>query len=240
MITGIYKITNKETGQSYIGQSQNCERRIAEHKKKRNLTIDDYINFLGVDAFTYEIIEECSIEQLDEKEKEYIKKYNSIEEGYNHQEGGFNNSIGEGNGRAKLTESDVVEIRTAYNQHKSPKDVYKKYENKISYSSFQSVWQGQSWSHIMPEVFTPENKKYYTSGITKDKAFLTSEEVLHYRKYYVNHTAKETYELMCEEKGGKYLKEKTFIKILRGDVRDGSVYKEIPIYKKSIKEWIEN
>lgn len=167
MITGIYKITNKETGQSYIGQSQNCERRIAEHKKKRNLTIDDYINFLGVDAFTYEIIEECSIEQLDEKEKEYIKKYNSIEEGYNHQEGGFNNSIGEGNGRAKLTESDVVEIRTAYNQHKSPKDVYKKYENKISYSSFQSVWQGQSWSHIMPEVFTPENKKYYTSGINQ-------------------------------------------------------------------------
>lgn len=239
MTTGIYKITNKETGQVYIGQSQNCERRIVEHKKRKNLTIDDYINFFGVDAFIFEIVEECQPEELDDKEKEYIKKYDSINNGYNYQEGGFNNSIGEGNGRAKLTEEEVKEIRVAYSQHKSPKEVYEKYKNKVSYNSFQGIWQGQSWSHIMPEVFTEENKKYYISGIVKDKASLTLDEVLRYRKYYVDHTAKETYNLMCEEKGEQYLKESTFKKILIGDVRDNSIYREIPVYKKSTKEWIK-
>lgn len=28
---GIYKITNKSNGKVYIGQSDNCERRISEH-----------------------------------------------------------------------------------------------------------------------------------------------------------------------------------------------------------------
>lgn len=32
---GIYKITNKNNGKVYIGQSNNVERRIAEHKRKR-------------------------------------------------------------------------------------------------------------------------------------------------------------------------------------------------------------
>ena len=30
MTNGIYKITNKINGKTYIGQSNNCERRIAE------------------------------------------------------------------------------------------------------------------------------------------------------------------------------------------------------------------
>lgn len=237
---GIYKITNKTNGKVYIGQSQNCEKRISEHKRKKKLTIDDWINLLGSDAFTYEILEECSLEELDNKEKEYIKKYNSIEEGYNIQEGGFNNSIGEGNGRAKLTEEDVIKIRKSYASHESPRKVYEQFQNKIGYKSFQSVWQGICWKHIMPEVFTEENKKYYTCQISKEKSLLTKEEVLRYRQYYVNHTSKETYLLMCKEKGGKYLKERTFEKILVGDIRENSLYKDIPIYKKSQKKWINN
>ena len=31
---GIYKITNKENGKCYVGQSNNIERRFSEHKTK--------------------------------------------------------------------------------------------------------------------------------------------------------------------------------------------------------------
>lgn len=130
---GIYKITNKQTGQVYIGQSNNIEKRIQEHKQKRTLTIDDYINFFGVDQFSFEVLEECSIQELDTKEKQYIQKYNSQKDGHNIQKGGANCSQGEGNGRARLTKEDVEYIRKCYKQHESPSLVYQQnFKDKTS------------------------------------------------------------------------------------------------------------
>lgn len=242
MTTGIYKITNKDNGKVYIGQSQNCERRISEHKQERTIPIDMWINMIGKDHFIYEIIE-CPLEELDKKEQEYIEKYNSREEGYNKQVGGFNNSIGEGNGRAKLSEQDVKEIRLAYNKHLKPKEVYENYKDKISFSSFQSVWQGRSWSHIMPEVYTEENKKYYTSGISKVEISLSLEDLLEYRKYYIDHTYKEVYQYYLnkiKDTDETKVTDTTFRKILTGDVRPNSIYLSVPLYKKSQKQWFLN
>ena len=72
---GIYKITNKNNGKVYIGQSDNCERRISEHQQVRYIPIDMWINMLGKDNFDFEIIEECPIDELDKKEQEYIDLY---------------------------------------------------------------------------------------------------------------------------------------------------------------------
>ena len=235
-MTGIYKITNKENGKIYIGQANNIERRISEHKQKRTIPIDMWINMLGVDKFDFEILEECLPKELDEKERAYIEKYKTNIFGYNIQEGGFNNSIGEGNGRAVLTEKDVIEIRKAYDGHKSQKEIYENYKDKITFSQFQAVWQGKSWSHVMPEVFTEENKEYYIFQKNKKDAILTKKELLEYRKYYMSHTYKETYLKLVEEKG-EVLKEKTFQKILMGDVRKNSIYSEVPVYKKGTKTW---
>ena len=88
---GIYKITNKLNNKVYIGQSNNVLRRLNEHKRQRKVDIDSYINVLGVDNFEFEILEECSKEELDKKEQEYIERYNSVEDGYNIQQGGYNN-----------------------------------------------------------------------------------------------------------------------------------------------------
>ena len=234
---GIYKITNKLDGKIYIGQSTNIERRLNEHKRKRFVTIDDYINVLGVDNFDFEIIETCSLEELDKKEQEYIAKYNSTKEGYNHQSGGYNNSTGEGNGRAQVTEADVIFLRECYAKHFSPKEIYKQYfQDKITKSQFQGIWQGRSWSYIMPEVYTEKNKQYYISEQMKTRASLTKEEVLKYRKYYIDHTRHEVYKKLLEDKG-PILKQRTFEKILMGDVRDSSIYKEVPIYKKAQGYW---
>ena len=234
---GIYKITNKKDGKVYVGQSDNIERRLSEHKQKRTLTIDDYINVLGVENFSFEVLEECDEKQLDEKEQYYIKKFNSQEKGYNIQKGGFNNSQGEGNGRAKLTEKDVIFIRESYAKHVQPSLFYEEYfSNKITKNQFQAIWQGRSWTSIMPEVFTNENKQYYISELNKTKALLSKEEVLEYRKYYITHTANEVYNKFLQDKGD-ILKKATFQKILTGDVRNNNIYKEIPIYKKAKKIW---
>lgn len=198
-----------------------------------------WINMLGVENFDFEIIEEGPDIDLDEREQYYIKYYKSKENGYNKQDGGFNNSIGEGNGRAKLTYEDVVAIRIAYNNHQNQKETYELFKDKITFNSFQSVWQGRSWSNVMPEVFTEENKKYYTSEMNRKTALLTKDEVLKYRTYYINHTAKETFLYMINEKGD-IMKESTFRKILVGDLKANNAYKDIPVYKKSLNGWYLN
>ena len=236
---GIYKITNKLNNKIYIGQASDLDERLSQHKQKRFVPIDMWINMIGVENFDFEIIESGEDIDLDEKEQYYIKLYQSREHGYNKQEGGSNNSIGEGNGRAKLTYQDVMEIRTAYNNHQNQKQIYEKYKDKISFSSFQSVWQGRSWANVMPEVFTEENKKYYTSEMNRKTALLTPEEVLQYRKYYMRHTSSETFKYMISQKG-EIMKEATFRKILIGDLKTNSLYKDIPIYKKQQNSWYLN
>lgn len=94
MTIGIYKIQNKINGKVYIGQSQNVEFRCKEHREilrknsHRNHKIQNAWNKDGEDNFTFELLEECTLEQLDEKEIFYIKKFNSYENGYNLTEGG--------------------------------------------------------------------------------------------------------------------------------------------------------
>lgn len=40
------------------------------------------------------------------------------------------------NGRAHLTESDVIDIRTRYKNGEPIKEIYKDYQNKLTYGSF--------------------------------------------------------------------------------------------------------
>lgn len=92
-MTGIYKITNQLTQEVYIGQSRNIERRIAYHKaasKRLNETTLLYrkIREYGIKNFSFEVIEECDIDKLDEREIYWISYYNSYEKGYNMTRGG--------------------------------------------------------------------------------------------------------------------------------------------------------
>ena len=194
---GIYKITKKSNGKSYIGQSNDIERRINEHKYKVDLAIDQAINKYGIDAFEYEIIEECELSQLDEREKYWIAFYNTYKGfGYNCNAGG-GDSRGENNGRTKLTNDDVAYIRECYDLHHRRKEVYEQFKDKISFSAFASIWDGTTWKDIKQEVYTEENKNYYmyhaTDGGNSVNAVLTDEEVLLCRERYVKESAKEIY-----------------------------------------------
>ena len=91
---GIYKITNKENKLCYIGQAKKIRERWREHMKC-GLGIDTPANNKlyqamkkeGIDNFTFEMLEECTIENLDEKEAFYINLYNSYDYGYNSNRG---------------------------------------------------------------------------------------------------------------------------------------------------------
>lgn len=80
---GIYKITNKLDGKSYIGQSIHCGKRLDEHCKG-NQFIDEVIQLEGIENFTFEILKEVNKEELSEWEDFYIMEYNTMfPNGYN-------------------------------------------------------------------------------------------------------------------------------------------------------------
>lgn len=87
---GIYKITNQKTDLVYIGQAVDIATRWKNHAKA-GLGIDTPANNKlykamaedGLESFSFEVLEECSRDQLNEKEKFYIKLYQSDQYGYN-------------------------------------------------------------------------------------------------------------------------------------------------------------
>ena len=80
---GIYKITNKSNGKSYIGQSIHCGKRLDEHCNG-NQFIDEVIQLEGIENFTFEILKQCDKSELAKWEDYYIMQYNTMfPEGYN-------------------------------------------------------------------------------------------------------------------------------------------------------------
>ena len=86
---GIYKITNLINGMTYVGQSNNIAERWKQHIKRgvgadpptQNKLYPAMLEF-GAENFTFEIIEECSTAQLNEREKYYQQIFGSQEFGY--------------------------------------------------------------------------------------------------------------------------------------------------------------
>ena len=88
---GIYKITNLINSKSYVGQSIDIERRFKMHKRTAfNKNSDSYnyplyraIRKHGINNFSFDILEECLKEELDNKEINYIERYNTYYNTYN-------------------------------------------------------------------------------------------------------------------------------------------------------------
>ena len=90
IMCGIYKITNLVTEESYVGQAVNIYKRFCEHCKC-GLGIDTpqgnklYAAMLehGLSNFSFEVLEECLPEELNDKEWFYIEMYCTVSYGYN-------------------------------------------------------------------------------------------------------------------------------------------------------------
>lgn len=91
----IYKITNTINSKSYIGQTiQNVKERFYQHcatkcsKAVSNMAIHRAIKKYGKSNFTVEVIEEIDSTNLNDRERYWIRYYDSYNNGYNSTEGG--------------------------------------------------------------------------------------------------------------------------------------------------------
>ena len=93
-MTGIYKITNNINGHAYIGKATDITRRWRQH---RNVTTEDHeydyplykaFRKYGIDNFTFDVIEECAVSELDNREIYWVAFYDTYYNGYNQTKGG--------------------------------------------------------------------------------------------------------------------------------------------------------
>ena len=115
----IYKITNTINGKFYIGQTiQNVKERFYQHcatkcsKAVSNMAIHRAIKKYGKSNFTVEVIEEIDSANLNDRERYWIKYYNSYNNGYNSTKGGQD-------GCKPFKNLDVESIIKEYNTGKS-------------------------------------------------------------------------------------------------------------------------
>ena len=99
---GIYKIENLVNGKKYIGQSVDIEDRWRDHKWLANNSYSgkyplyNAIRKYGLNNFDFSVIEECEINQLNDREIYWIKYYKTFihqtdSQGYNLTRGGDGN-----------------------------------------------------------------------------------------------------------------------------------------------------
>ena len=193
MKIGVYKITNIKNQQCYIGISSNVFKRWHTHINniyndkcpEKDKALYRAMKKYGVENFTFQIIEFCSENELQQKEIQWINYFNSYHNGYNETVGGdiggFNRD-GELHPNHKVTIEDVVDIRTRYGKLERRKTVWELYKNKIGKSGFEKIWKGETWKNVIMEVYTEENKQYHkmntgNNGSSNGRALLTVEQV---------------------------------------------------------------
>ena len=145
---GIYKITNKINGKVYIGQSTKIERRWKNHKKDafwKNGPDYEYplyraIRKYGLENFSFVVLEECQICDLNQREIYYIALYqsNKRENGYNQDDGGTCAIHG------KLTWDIVEQIKARIrNSDRLLKEIA--IEFNVHENTIQNINSGRTW-----------------------------------------------------------------------------------------------
>lgn len=126
-MVGIYKITNLINQKSYIGQSIHIERRWQEHcRPSASSIIAKAIRKYSQENFSFEILEECDVSELNQKEAYYIAFFNTVVPyGYNIEE------LSEEDSKTSFTVYDKATLELIINDIKESQltftDIAKKY-----------------------------------------------------------------------------------------------------------------
>jgi group I intron endonuclease len=92
-ICGIYLITNTKNGMKYCGQSVDITQRWKQHATPNKSVIGTAIG-KDIESFEFKILEQCTREELNEREKYYIELHECQHPaGYNQTSGGGQGTI---------------------------------------------------------------------------------------------------------------------------------------------------
>ena len=170
-MVGIYKITNNINNKIYIGQSVNILARWQQHKQANdNFPIHLAIRKYGIDNFSFEVIEECPQEELNEKEKQYIQFYHSLVT-----QGGYNISLG-GEGNSYYSD---IKIKELWDEGKSvgkickeidchPSTIFRHLQNYENYSVEESISRGAKEG---AQTESRKNGNHYSGLLSRKKTY---------------------------------------------------------------------
>lgn len=162
---GIYKITNKINNHSYIGQSVNIEKRWIAHKNVwKNQSEHTYqyplyraIRKYGLENFDFSILEECNFSELDDREKYWIKFYDTVKNGYNQTIGGLGSFKKLNNLKLLSITNDIKNSKLSF------KEISEKYN--ISYEMVTGINTGRYWKRDINYPIRINNHNYKMAGI---------------------------------------------------------------------------
>ncbi len=145
----IYMIKNMINNKVYIGQTVNSllKRRkghIADAKRGKNTKIARALNKYGFHNFIFGEICSCNIEELDNKELEYIQLYKAIDDNY-----GYNIKIG------------------GENNFKTSDETKKKISIKSKLAAQKAKENGGHW--LAGKKMSEERKKHLSEVLSSDK-----------------------------------------------------------------------
>lgn len=172
----VYQILNLINNKKYIGITKDIHERWQYHKtrafqvnhKEYHKVLYQAIRKYGLENFQLSILEEnLTPEEACIKEKYWIQKLNTMSHdyGYNVTPGGeLDCARGEQVNTSKLTEQDIVNIRSRRNNGERVSEVFKDYQNIISYNNFGKIWRDENWKHIQ----LPKPKNMLPSGASLD------------------------------------------------------------------------
>ena len=169
---GIYILTCRPTGKSYVGQSINIKKRIHHHLTvKSQQPISKAIQKYGQDAFDVEIIKypHISKQLLDIFEQSHIAELDSHQNGYNATRGGDMNPMDDPKVRAhqkkvssaktaEMNKQDENKKRMTERNNKNWKDP--KYRAKMSKATSEynkKRWQNPEYRKRMSERIKGDN-----------------------------------------------------------------------------------
>lgn len=167
MKTGIYKIKCLITGLIYIGYSSNLHNRKNYYKTiniSNQLLIKESIKEYGWEQHLFEIIEYCDKTQLKEREKYWIKHYDSFNNGLNMNSGGGGPISHSPETRDKISKANKGKIQSLDSSIKKSKSM----KNKNNIPIFQFSLEGTLMAkyNSITEACLILNKPNFMGNIT--------------------------------------------------------------------------
>lgn len=195
MSIGIYKIENLVNGKIYIGQSVHIERRWIEHcQPSSSSLISQAIKKYGKENFSFQILEECNQEDLNFKETNYIKQYNSlIPNGYNI----VLFSEGKNEVFQKYSSDILIKIyQDIQDESLSFREIARKYDLDISmiyYLNRGDYHHNSNYTYPLRQVQDMSKKQHFCCdcGVEVGKGSVRCMECAHKRQYKCAHPERE-------------------------------------------------